>query len=223
MICNRRIGPYPCCSVVQGDCLELMKVLPDGAVDAVITDPPYGVNKAEWDSVFPVEWIPESLRVSRRVACMSGNSALALASGCFGASYQDCVVLWNMNGMTLSKVAFGNWIPVIIAGEWKWEARPNLLKFVVEASEKIDHPSPKPLSAMLALLADYSHDDWTIIDPFCGSGTTLVAARKLGRHFLGFEISPEYCEIARKRLALIDAQPTLFEPKPEQLTLGGAE
>ena len=59
----------------------------------------------------------------------------------------------------------------------------------------------------------------TILDPFCGSGTTLVAAKKLGRHFLGFEISHDYCEIARKRLAEIDAQPSLFEPKPEQMEL----
>ena len=56
--------------------------------------------------------------------------------------------------------------------------------------------------------------------PLCGSGTTLVAAKKLGRHFLGFEISHDYCEIARKRMAEIDAQPSLFEkPKAEQLTL----
>jgi DNA modification methylase len=61
----------------------------------------------------------------------------------------------------------------------------------------------------------------TILDPFSGSGTTLVSAKKIGRHFLGFEISPEYCEIARKRIAVIEAQPTLFEKKPEQLSLGG--
>lgn len=41
MTCDRKIGPFDCCSVVQGDCLELMKLLPDGCVDAVITDPPY--------------------------------------------------------------------------------------------------------------------------------------------------------------------------------------
>ena len=65
-----------------------------------------------------------------------------------------------------------------------------------------------------------SESDGLILDPFCGRGTTLVAAKKLGRHFLGFEISEAYCEIARKRLAEIDAQPSLFEkPKAEQLTL----
>ena len=54
----------------------------------------------------------------------------------------------------------------------------------------------------------------TILDPFLGSGTTAVAAKKLGRHFLGFEISPEYCKIAEERIALVEAQPNLFGPKP---------
>jgi len=60
-----------------------------------------------------------------------------------------------------------------------------------------------------------------VLDPFLGSGTTAVAALKLGRHFLGFEISPEYCRIARERIARVEAQPNLFAAKPEQLTLGG--
>jgi DNA modification methylase len=59
----------------------------------------------------------------------------------------------------------------------------------------------------------------TIFDPYCGSGTTLVAAKKLGRHFLGFEISEEYCKIARERIARIEAQPGLFEPRAEQIKL----
>jgi DNA modification methylase len=81
-----------------------------------------------------------------------------------------------------------------------------------------EHPTQKPLAVMMWNVAQIGNPD-TILDPFCGSGTTLVAAKKLGRHFLGFEISPEYCDIARDRLARIDAQPNLFEPKPEQLSL----
>jgi site-specific DNA-methyltransferase (adenine-specific) len=50
----------------------------------------------------------------------------------------------------------------------------------------------------------------TVFDPFIGSGTTAVAAKKLGRHFLGFEINPEYCRISEERLALLDMQPSLF-------------
>ena len=51
----------------------------------------------------------------------------------------------------------------------------------------------------------------TIIDPYCGSGSTLVAAARLGRHFLGIEISADYCKIARERIALVENQGVLFE------------
>jgi methylase of polypeptide subunit release factors len=81
------------------------------------------------------------------------------------------------------------------------------------------HPTQKPVELMQWCFRFLPDETLPILDPFCGSGTTLVAARKLGRHFLGMEISPEYCAIARKRLAEIDAQPNLFEPKPEQLKL----
>jgi site-specific DNA-methyltransferase (adenine-specific) len=77
----------------------------------------------------------------------------------------------------------------------------------------------KPTLLMCGLVSDYSREAETILDPFCGSGTTLVAAKKLGRHFLGFEISADYCAIARRRLDEVDAQPSLFAPKPEQLEL----
>jgi DNA modification methylase len=70
---------------------------------------------------------------------------------------------------------------------------------------------------MEALVRFFS--DGLILDPFLGSGTTAVAAKKLGRHFLGFEISPEYCKIAEERIALVEAQPNLFEKKAEQLVL----
>ncbi len=78
------------------------------------------------------------------------------------------------------------------------------------------HPCTKPLPVFMWLVGAI---EGTILDPFLGSGTTAVAAKKLGRHFLGFEISPEYCEIARKRIALVEAQPSLFQPKPEQLEM----
>jgi hypothetical protein len=92
-----------------------------------------------------------------------------------------------------------------------------------ESADKNDHPCPKPEGWMTWAVDLASLEGETILDPFAGSGTTLVAAKKLGRHFLGFEISPEYCEIARDRLARIDAQPSLFQPKPEQLSLNGGE
>lgn len=81
------------------------------------------------------------------------------------------------------------------------------------------HPAQKPYELMAELISLFTDEGDLALDPFAGSGTTLIAAKKLGRHFLGFEISVEYCQIARDRLARIEAQPNLFEPKPEQMKL----
>ena len=62
------------------------------------------------------------------------------------------------------------------------------------------HPTGKPISLMSYLIKTYSNENDTILDPFLGSGTTVLAAKNLKRNFIGIEISPEYCEIARQRL-----------------------
>ena len=63
------------------------------------------------------------------------------------------------------------------------------------------HPTTKPLDLIIRLVCNSSKENDLILDPFMGSGTTAVAAKQLQRNFVGFEISPEYCKIANKRLA----------------------
>jgi DNA modification methylase len=221
MTCGRKIGPYDCCSVVEGDCLELMKALPDGCVDAVITDPPYGIGagrmnfgkwrtsmmpKSDWDST--AGDVSTILELCVPTVIWGGNYFNLPPSRCFlvwnkgagfkGRDFAECEIAWtnidaNAREFTYDPLAHGDY------------------------REKL-HPTQKPESLMLWCIRQIKAE--TILDPFCGSGTTLVAAAKLGRHFLGFEISPEYCAIARKRIALVEAQPNLFQPKAEQLTLG---
>ena len=62
------------------------------------------------------------------------------------------------------------------------------------------HPTQKPVAVMRWILERYSEEKDTIIDPFCGSGTTLVACKEIGRDCVGIDISKEYCEIGIKRL-----------------------
>lgn len=64
-----------------------------------------------------------------------------------------------------------------------------------------DHPTQKPEKLMLLCVQDYTDAGDTVLDPFMGSGTTLVAAKNLGRKSIGIEIEEKYCEIAAKRLA----------------------
>lgn len=193
-------------SLYQGDCLDILPTL--AGIDAVVTDPPYGVGKAAWDSEFPTEWIAEAWKIAPRMLVMPGNSAMIQAGNIIG-NYRDCIAMYSKNGMTRSKIAFGNWFPVLACGDWKWEARPNVLSFSISTKEKINHPSPKPLAAMKLLIEKYTKPGWTIVDPFMGSGTTGIACVLAGRNFIGIELDPNYFAIAQKRIADAQAQLTL--------------
>jgi site-specific DNA-methyltransferase (adenine-specific) len=72
------------------------------------------------------------------------------------------------------------------------------------------HPTVKPLKLMSYLVTMGSREGDTVLDPFCGSGTTLIAAHQLHRKYIGIEISPEYCEIAKKRLEPYQKQSKLL-------------
>jgi DNA modification methylase len=77
-----------------------------------------------------------------------------------------------------------------------WECVP-----IVGGKERTKHPTQKPLKIIRLFINYWTNEGDLIIDPFAGSGTTLVACKELNRQFIGFEISPEYCEIIKKRLA----------------------
>lgn len=93
-------------TIYHGDCREILPTL--GPVDLVLTDPPYGVGKAEWDGSFPTEWILPALRIAPRVLCASGCGELDKAIAAFGASYRDLIILHSNNGMTRAPIGFGD-------------------------------------------------------------------------------------------------------------------
>jgi len=75
-----------------------------------------------------------------------------------------------------------------------WEIQP-------ESAKKVGHPAPFPVELARRVIQLYSYLDDVILDPFAGSGTTCVAAKTLGRHYVGYDIAPDYCALARERLA----------------------
>jgi len=193
------LGGYELNKVYCEDCLVALKKLPDRCVDLVLTDPPYGIGKATWDSHYPIGFESECLRVANTVAIMCGQWAIPECVFALGNKYLSILALHNRNGMTFSPIGFGNWIPVIIAGD-RPKSGQDHISFRVNG-DKPNHPSPKPIQAMIGLVSRLSDESDIILDPFAGSGTTLVAAKELGRKFLGFEISPTYVRICEQRLA----------------------
>ena len=182
--------------IYHGDCREILPYLPK--VDLVLTDPPYGIQKWDWDESYPVGFEKDCLEIADTVAIMCGQWAIPKCIAELGDKYLGIIALHNRNGMTFSPLGFGNWIPCIIAGK-RPSSGQDCLSFNVNG-EKPNHPSPKPIAAMIKLVTRLSIKGGSILDPFMGSGTTLVAAKQLGRKAIGIEIELKYIEIAIKRL-----------------------
>ena len=233
------------CTLIRGDCMEVLPTL--GRFDAVITDPPYGVNLAGKLSKWTKEKdggyesfddtpenvieniIPRfvmSLSISKRGVVTPGNRKahdypIPDASG----------GIFNMCGAGSGKWGFECVAPVYYYGQDPYlqnglGRRPNgWSQPVNDTAEKNGHPCPKPIGMMLWLITRGSVKGETILDPFMGSGTTGVAAVQLGRSFTGIEREPKYFDIACKRIEQAYAQGQLFapeQPKQEQMTLEGA-
>ena len=207
------------------DCMDVLPTLPK--VDAVITDPPYGINianqptnyhrkngwadKKNWDTSPPDAWLLESIISHGEVAVVWGGNY-------FGLSPSRCWLVWHKpdGPQSFSKVELAWTNMDKLAGYFRYtisETNP----------ERVGHPTQKPLALMKWCIEYCNNRPQTILDPFMGSGTTGVAAVQMGRKFVGIEREPKYFDIACKRIEQAVAQGQLFaeQPsKPEQLTIG---
>lgn len=185
--------------IICGDCLEVMKEMPDKCVDFVFADPPYGINKAEWDKRYIFGFESEILRLSKRgIAITPGQENIKACIENLSLEYKGILAARNINGMTFNKIGFGNWIPVILGGDII--RGQDFFEFTIRGIQP-EHPSPKPFEFILKILHRFTQEDDLILDPFLGSGTTAEACKLLHRNFIGIEINPEYCKIAEERLA----------------------
>jgi site-specific DNA-methyltransferase (adenine-specific) len=202
-----------------GDCREILPTL--GRFDAVVTDPPYGMefrsnhrqvrhdtiafDDAEWPLQFSV-----SLKAAHAsyVFCRWDNLPQV-------PKPKSLVTLvknnWSMGDLQ-HEHARQTEVALFYPGpQHYWpKGRPT---DVIEAcrTQNSYHPTEKPVSLMRAVL------EWTsgsVLDPFMGSGTTGVAAVKLGRKFTGIEIEPKYFDIACRRISEALKQPDFFNPTP---------
>ena len=232
----------PINQIVCGDCLEVMKDWPDDCVDLVLTDPPYGLNivkggslsggnvpyqASDWDASPPKpEYFKQMVRLSVNQVIWGGNYFPCLwLKPCRGFIY------WNkLNHHTNRADGELAWTSFDMCArhfDYMWDGNrygfPNQPIRGVGQPTTRTHPTEKPLELMLWLLREFSRANQLILDPFCGSGTTCVAAKMLGRNYIGIDISEEYCKIARQRIKAVDTGVPVKEQRQGQMALFGKE
>ena len=168
--------------------------------NSIVSDPPYGLNfrEASWDANIP-DWIEAARSRAPLVAFTTGQTTM------WDYPRPDWVLCWTRQG-AVSRTAYGafsHWTPILVYGKGTWNPDLKVLPAIVQQSLNmgLDHPSPKPEELMRWLINGSSSEGDLVVDPFLGSGTTLKAAKDLGRRAIGIEIEEKYCEIAAKRLS----------------------
>jgi DNA modification methylase len=218
--------------IYHGNCLDILPQL--GQVDHVITDPPYdeathGKHLATVADGRALLSFP-SLRPSEFLAIADSLAVLASRWVVMTCDYRHAPLVHDRDYF----VRQGVWVkpngapqftgdrpgmgyePVLILhrqGRKRWNGGGRHAVWTCPIISG-GHPTEKPEPLLAMLVRDFTDEGETILDPFMGSGTTLVAAKRLGRKAIGIELNEKYCEIAAKRCA----QGSLFTPDEAQPT-----
>ena len=208
--------------IYNADCRKVLPWIEPG--DLLLTDPPYGIGESskvakratdgvsrpggapkyfeasDWDNSPPPRWLMD-------MANENATNAILWGGNYYGLPASSCWLVWDKDNGTTDfadcELAWTNMPKAVRKFKWRWNGM--LQEHGGDKKEARVHPTQKPLALMrwcLSLVPDAE----TVLDPFVGSGTTLVAARLEGRKAIGIEINEKYCEAAANRLA----QRTLF-------------
>ena len=240
------------------DCRELLAQIPDGSVDAIITDPPYGVGQGRWDTLteeLAAFIVREALRLLKPTGSFfwfGHNETIAQMWPVFKPLRPRWLTWFYRNSSNIAQQTFGWNSQVIVYGhkgnpvfnldagriayspktstsrvshddsssQYGIRRNGKIAKTVHELGRKpMDvlefpavtagvvqaegrwHPTQKPLALMRQLVAVATDPGSLVVDPFCGGGTSCLAARQLGRHFIGIERDAEFARKCRQRLA----------------------
>lgn len=232
----------PVNKIICGDCLEVMKDWPDNCVNLVLTDPPYGqridkmnfvtsgakrIGKArrndyrtqgDWDFQRPsVEAFRLMQRISYKQAIFGGQyfADMLPASRCwyvwdkrtadkYNNNFADCELVWTSIDAP-SRIIRHIWSGFLRGADNRTEPR--------------FHPTQKPVKVMARLIKDLTNVGNIVVDCYCGVGATCVAAKLLGRRYIGIDISPEYCKIAEERLKAVETGVPVKEARAGQMAL----
>ena len=219
-----------------GDCREVLPTL--GKVDAVVTDPPYGINLARKTSDYRdskffdagesleattlYEDSPDAIRtliadVMPLILLHSSRAMIFCGPAMLWAYPEPASIgsVFTPNGAGRTAWGFQCTHPVLFYGKDPFlqdgkGGRPNSWRHEQPNPEKIDHPCPKPVAWMRWAMDRATREGETVCDPFAGSGTTGVAAVQMGRDFIGIEREAKYFDIACKRVEQAQRQGDFF-------------
>lgn len=230
--------------IKQGDCLELMREIPDGSVDMVLCDLPYGTTRNRWDAVIPFEALwPEYDRVCKPSAAIVLFSQMPFTAKAVASRPELFRYEWiwektqgtghlNAKKMPMkiheNVLVFYRSLPTYNP-QWT-EGKPytatysthssnygkqkdnittvndgrryptDILRVAKGTGDKHLHPTQKPVALCEYLIRTYTHPGEIVLDNCMGSGSTCVAAKNTGRHYIGFELNREYFDTAQSRL-----------------------
>jgi site-specific DNA-methyltransferase (adenine-specific)/modification methylase len=198
-------------TLYRGDCLEILPTL--GKVDAVVTDPPYGIGiasnpvrqkhaKSDWDNAPPTTTLLDAVRAMAPVQILWGGNYFDLPPS-------QGFLIWD-------KVQPEEFSLSMCEYAWTNLSKPAKLFKRHVVSYKKQHPTQKPIELM-EWCVKWAGSPQTIVDPFMGSGTTGVACVRLNRRFIGIEIDPGYFEIAKKRIQDELSSAPLFAEETKQI------
>ena len=204
------------CTIYNADCRKVLPWLE--RVDLLLTDPPYGIGESakvakratdgaerpggapryfaasDWDDSPPPRWFIDAAQDVAETAILWGGNY-------YGLRASSCWLVWDKDNGTTDfadcELAWTNMQKAVRKFKWRWNGM--LQEHGGDKKENRVHPTQKPLALMrwcLSLVPDAQ----TVLDPFMGSGTTLVAAKLEGRKAIGIEINEKYCESAAERL-----------------------
>ncbi len=206
--------------VINKDCLEYMKELPDNYFDLIITDPPYGLKQdkdqkrksgykgknqfairkdygeSDWDDSIPSkEVFEEMMRVSKNQIIFGGNYFIEHLYN------TSCWIVWDkdngMNDFADCELAWTSFSKAIRKFKYRWQG---MLQENMKWKEKREHPTQKPVPLARWILEKFANEGDKIFDPFAGSGSFLVACKQKGFDCVGCEINEKYCKIIKQRL-----------------------
>jgi len=205
--------------IYRGDCREVLPTL--GRVDAIITDPPYGIgwcghngSTLKWDAIQN-----DTGNLDIRGILKHEGTVIAFGANCYPEQlpHRGRWICWDKRTVESADRMLGS--PFELAWCNKTSGYDRIYRVMhggvvnADGSEQRVHPTQKPVVLFRMILDDHTDKDAIILDPFMGSGTTGVAAIQTGRRFIGIEIDKGYWEIARDRIARAEKPLTYQSPK----------